>query len=96
LGSIREPTEPLGLSEMGRSILVSSMPLKGMGEARGKPLRRPAWLRDRMVSSNEAESTFGEWGPWLKTLPDGPVSVCKVCVAVALWLHHPDWFNRRR
>jgi len=26
--------EPLGLSEVGRSILVSSMPLKGTGEAR--------------------------------------------------------------
>jgi hypothetical protein len=26
-------TEPLGLSETGRSVLVSSMPLKGTGEA---------------------------------------------------------------
>jgi hypothetical protein len=31
--------EPLGLSETGRSVLVSSMPLKGSGEARGKPPR---------------------------------------------------------
>lgn len=40
---------------MGRSIVVSSMPLKGTGEARGKPPRRWAWLRDRMVSVNEAD-----------------------------------------
>lgn len=31
------------------------MPLKGSGEARGKPPRCRAWLRDRMVSSNEAD-----------------------------------------
>jgi hypothetical protein len=30
------------------------MPLKGSGEARGKPPRCRAWLRDRMVSPNEA------------------------------------------
>jgi hypothetical protein len=52
-GSVREPTEPLGLSRIGRSIPVSSMPLKGTREARGKPPRRGAWLRDHMVSSNE-------------------------------------------
>src|SRR5882724_10054500 len=34
LGSIREPSEPLGLSRVGRSVPVSSMPLKGTGEAR--------------------------------------------------------------
>jgi hypothetical protein len=28
----QEPGEPLGLSEAGRSALVSSMPLKGTGE----------------------------------------------------------------
>jgi hypothetical protein len=46
--------EPLGLSGIGRSVPVSSMPLKGTGEARGKPPRCPAWLRDHMVSPNEA------------------------------------------
>jgi hypothetical protein len=50
----QEPSEPLGLSETGRSVLVSSMPLKGTGDARGKPRRGRAWLRDRMVSSTEA------------------------------------------
>src|SRR5688572_30494103 len=30
-------SEPLGRSEAGRSVLVSSMPLKGTGAARGKP-----------------------------------------------------------
>jgi hypothetical protein len=33
LGFYQGAHEPLGLSEMGRSILVSSMPLKGTGEA---------------------------------------------------------------
>lgn len=47
--------EPLGLSRVGRSIPVSSMPLKGTGEVRGKPPRGPAWLRDHRVSSNKAD-----------------------------------------
>ena len=47
--------ESLGLSEAGRSVLVSSMLLKGTGEARGKPPKRRAWLRDHMVSSHEAD-----------------------------------------
>lgn len=49
----QEPGEPLGLSWTGRSVPVSSMPLKGTGEVRGKPLRGPAWLRGRRVSPNE-------------------------------------------
>jgi hypothetical protein len=61
--------EPLGLSEAGRSVLVRSMPLKGTGEARGKPPRRRAWLRNRMVSSNEVGFNC------LKTLPEGTVNV---------------------
>jgi hypothetical protein len=32
-GPYQEAHEPLGLSEAGRSGLVSSMPLKGTGEA---------------------------------------------------------------
>jgi hypothetical protein len=32
---------------------VSSMPLKGSGETRGKPSRGRAWLRDHLVSANE-------------------------------------------
>jgi hypothetical protein len=54
LGFYQGAHEPLGLSRVGRSIPVSSMPLKGTGEPRGKPARGPAWLRDHMVSSNEA------------------------------------------
>jgi hypothetical protein len=46
-------SEPLGLSRTGRSVPVSSMPLKGTGAARGKPPRGRAWLRDRRVSSHE-------------------------------------------
>lgn len=55
LGLYQEAHEPLGLSRAGRSVPVSSMPLKGTGEARGKPPIRRAWLRDRMVRSNEAD-----------------------------------------
>ena len=50
----QEAGKPLGLSDVGRSTFVSSMPLKGTGEPRGKPARCPAWLRDHMVSSHEA------------------------------------------
>jgi hypothetical protein len=53
LGLYQGAHEPLGLSRAGRSVSVSSMPLKGTGEARGKPPRGRAWLRDRMVSSHE-------------------------------------------
>ena len=49
----QEPGEPLGLSRTGCSVPVSSMPLKGSGEVRGKPPRRRAWLSNRRVSSNE-------------------------------------------
>jgi len=47
--------EPLGLSRIGRSTPVSSMPLKGTREARGKPPRGGAWLVDHMVSSHEVD-----------------------------------------
>ena len=33
--------EPLGLSQAGRSVLVSRMPLQGTGEARGNAAKRP-------------------------------------------------------
>jgi hypothetical protein len=55
--------EPLGLSRGGRSTSVSSMPLKGTGEVRGKPPRCPAWLRGRMVSSNEVDFNLRGMGP---------------------------------
>jgi hypothetical protein len=45
--------KPLGLSRRGRSLPVSSMPLKGTGEARGKPPRGRAWLNNRMVNASE-------------------------------------------
>jgi hypothetical protein len=59
---------------------VSSMPLKGTSEARGKPPSRQAWLRDRMVRSREADLHLrgksplslylGRWGDtvWLCVL----------------------------
>jgi hypothetical protein len=52
-GLYQEAHEPLGLSEAGRSVAVSSMPLNGTGETRGKPPRGPAWLSDHRVSSHE-------------------------------------------
>jgi len=55
--------EPLGLSRLGRSSSVSSMPLKGTGDARGKPRRCRAWLRDRKVSPNEVDQPTGKGAP---------------------------------
>jgi hypothetical protein len=49
----QEAGKPLGLCRKGRSFSVSSMPLKGTREARGKPPRCGAWLSDRKVSSSE-------------------------------------------
>jgi hypothetical protein len=49
----QEVDEPLGLSRMGRSVPVSSMPLKDTDETRGKPSRRRVWLKEHMVSSHE-------------------------------------------
>jgi hypothetical protein len=49
----QEAGKPLGLSEIGRSTLVSSMPLKGSGEVRGKPPKGRAWLSNRMVNPSE-------------------------------------------
>jgi hypothetical protein len=54
LGFYQGAHEPLGLSRTGRSGPVSSMPLKGAGEARGKPPRCRAWLKNHRVSPNEA------------------------------------------
>jgi hypothetical protein len=42
-----------GVASRGCTLEVKELPLKGTGEARGKPPRGPAWLRDRMVSANE-------------------------------------------
>ena len=47
--------EPLGLSGAGRSVSVSSMPLKGTGEARCKPPRGRAWLRESHGEYNEVD-----------------------------------------
>jgi hypothetical protein len=47
--------EPLGRSRIGRATPVSSMPLKGTREARGKPPRGGAWLRDHPVSSHDVD-----------------------------------------
>jgi hypothetical protein len=49
--------EPLGRSRAGRSVPVSSMPLKGPGAARGQPPRGRAWLRGRTVSAHEVDVT---------------------------------------
>jgi hypothetical protein len=51
----QEASEPLGLSKVGRAALVSSMPLQGSRETRGKLPRRCAWLKDRLVRAHEAD-----------------------------------------
>jgi hypothetical protein len=43
-----------GVASGGCKPEVKELPLKGTGEARCKPPRGRAWLRDRMVSSNKA------------------------------------------
>jgi len=53
VGFYQGAQKPLGLSGAGHSDPVSSMPLKGTSEARGKPPKCWAWLRGRMVSPNE-------------------------------------------
>jgi hypothetical protein len=68
LGFYQGAREPLGLSKAGRSVLVSSMPLKGIGEARGKPPRRRAWLRDHMVSSHEVDFNLRGTSPLAQDL----------------------------
>ena len=79
--------EPLGLSEPGRSVLVSSRPLKGTGEARGNAANRPGLAKEiaRRVQTTWI-STYGEVVPCLKTLPDGTASVGVNFVAVSLTL----------
>jgi hypothetical protein len=63
--------EPLGLSGAGRSVPVSSMPLKGTREARGKPPRRGAWLRDYMARSSEAGFNLRGTAPLSQDLARG-------------------------
>ena len=48
----QEAREPLGLSRPDAWPRVQHAPER-YGEARGKPPRRRAWLRDHKVSSNE-------------------------------------------
>jgi hypothetical protein len=63
LGLYQRAQEPLGLSRAGRAVSVSSMPLKGTGEARGKPPRGRAWLRNRRVRSHEVGVNLRGRGP---------------------------------
>jgi len=50
----QEASEPLGLSVVGRSGRVSSMPLKGTGEARGKLPRCRAWSEKSSGESKQS------------------------------------------
>jgi hypothetical protein len=65
-----------GVASGGCNPEVKELPLKGTGEARGKPPRRRAWLRDRMVSATEAGFNLWETGPLpryiLHTWPQKP------------------------
>jgi hypothetical protein len=59
----QEASEPLGLSVVRTLYCVSSMPLKGTGEARGKLPRCRPWLRNHRVSPNEAGFDLREISP---------------------------------
>jgi hypothetical protein len=59
----QEARELLGLSVVRTLCRVSSMPLKGTGEARGKLPRCRAWLRNHRVSPNEAGFDLREISP---------------------------------
>jgi hypothetical protein len=57
-------SESLGLSETGRSVLVSSMPLKGTGEARGNAANRPGLAkRSQGEFTRSGFQPTGKWSP---------------------------------
>jgi hypothetical protein len=86
LGLYQGTYEPLGLSLAGRSVGWSSMPLKGSGEARGKPPRGRAWLRDRMVSSHEVAFNLGGTSPLAQDLTRWASEWCQVLWRISLTL----------
>jgi hypothetical protein len=74
IGPTREPISHEG-SALRDAPQGEEHALERHGEARGKPPRCCARLRDHMVSQTKWGSTYGETGPSLKTLPDGTASV---------------------
>jgi hypothetical protein len=54
---------PWGVASGGCKPEVKKLPLKSTGEARCKPPRGRAWLKDRMVSENEAGFNLRETFP---------------------------------
>ena len=59
----RQSISRWGVASGGGIPEVKKLPLKGTGEARCKPPRGRAWLRDRMVSSNEVGFNLRETSP---------------------------------
>jgi hypothetical protein len=54
---------PWGVAPGGCTPGVKKLPLKGTGEARCKPPKGRAWLRDRMVRQNEVGFNLRESAP---------------------------------
>jgi hypothetical protein len=59
----RQTMSPWGVAPGGDTPGVKKLPLKGTREARCKPPRSEAWLRDRMVSASEAGFNLRESSP---------------------------------
>jgi hypothetical protein len=59
----RQVMSPWGVAAGGCTPAVKQLPLKGTGEARGKPPRRRAWLRKHTVSTRRDERPTGNGTP---------------------------------
>ena len=59
----RQAMSPWGVAPGGGTPGVKQLPLKGTGEARGKPPRRRAWLRKHTVSTRSDERPTGNPPP---------------------------------
>jgi len=68
----RQVMSPWGAASGGCTPEVKELPLKGTGEARGKPPRSRAWLRECRVSPNTVGVNLRESHPLSRnTLPTG-------------------------
>jgi hypothetical protein len=59
----RQAVSPWGVASGGCKLEVKKLPLKGTREARCKPPRRGAWLRECMVSKRNDEKPTGKCPP---------------------------------
>jgi hypothetical protein len=68
----RQAASPWGVASGGCTPEVKKLPLKGTGEARCRPPRGRAWLRDRMVSTNKAGVNLRETTPLPRNILHNP------------------------